>query len=103
MLATRAAAVSNRPSPPRNQLTVDLQRSSDWRYCPEKVFVAMLPETEREKRTGRPIRDGRELVSELSDEQLVEELMVAAMARDHRRIDRFKVLLAERDQRRLAA
>jgi hypothetical protein len=42
-----------------------------------------------------PIHDGRELVHELSDAELAEELVIAAMARNHRRIERFAQVLAE--------
>jgi hypothetical protein len=38
-------------------------------------------------------------VAELSDLELQEELMVAAMARGERRIDRFRLLLCERKRR----
>jgi hypothetical protein len=51
--------------------------------------------SERDRATGRPLRSD----DDLSDEQLAEELVVAAMARDHRRIDRFRALLAERERR----
>jgi len=50
---------------------------------------------ERDQATGRPLRFDHDL----TDEQLAEELVVAAMARARRRIDRFRPLLAERERR----
>lgn len=44
---------------------------------------------ERDQATGRPLGSAHDL----TDEQLAVELMVAAMARDHRRIDRYRALL----------
>jgi hypothetical protein len=58
-----------------------------------------LREHERDAVTGRLILDGQDVIRELSDTKLAEELMVAAMARGHRRLDRFRELLAERDRR----
>jgi hypothetical protein len=60
-------------------------------------------EHDRDKATGRPIRDDRELISELSDKELAEELAIAAMARDHRRLERFRLLLAENRRRQRLA
>jgi hypothetical protein len=40
-----------------------------------------------------------QIVADLSDLELQEELMVAAMARGERRMDRFRVLLCERKRR----
>ena len=40
-----------------------------------------------------------QIVAELSDLELQEELMVAAMARGERRMNRFRVLLCERKRR----
>jgi HPt (histidine-containing phosphotransfer) domain-containing protein len=42
-------------------------------------------------------RDGA--IGTLSDSELAEELLVAAMARARRRLERFNELLAERDRR----
>jgi hypothetical protein len=41
-------------------------------------------------------------VGELSDEQLEAELTVAASTPDHRRIERYQALLAERERRSAA-
>jgi hypothetical protein len=41
----------------------------------------------------------KRIVAGLSDLELQEELMVAAMARGERRLDRFRVLLCERKRR----
>jgi len=40
-----------------------------------------------------------QMVASLSDSELQEELMVAAMARGERRMDRFRYLLCERKRR----
>jgi hypothetical protein len=61
-----------------------------------------LHEHDRDAETGRLIRDRRNLIAQLSDAELAEELLVAAMARDHRRIERFNELLSERDRRALS-
>jgi len=52
---------------------------------------------ERDRATGRPLL----FDNDLTDEQLAEELVVAAMARARRRLDRFRALLAERERRSL--
>jgi len=54
---------------------------------------------QRNAANGRPVRDRQEVIRELSDTELDEELLVAAMARAQRRLDRFRTLLAERDRR----
>ena len=64
----------------------------------------MVPgDHERDEATGRPVRGQEELIRELSEDKLVEELLVAAMARNRRRIERFDALLAERDRRTVSA
>jgi hypothetical protein len=61
-----------------------------------------LREHERDAVTGRLILDGQDVIRELSDAKLAEELMVAAMARGHRRLDRFReLLLTERSSLRI--
>jgi hypothetical protein len=54
----------------------------------------------RDTATGRPILDDQELVRDLTDNELEEELLVAAMARNRERIDRFNTLLEERARRK---
>jgi hypothetical protein len=54
---------------------------------------------ERDERTGRPRLGPFEAVASLSDRELEEELLTAAVAPDHRRFDRFARLLRERDRR----
>jgi len=54
---------------------------------------------QRDAATGRPVRDRQEVIGGLSDTELAEELLVAAMARAQHRLDRFRALLAERDRR----
>jgi hypothetical protein len=58
-----------------------------------------LREDERDEVTAQLIRHRQTVIGELSDAELAEELLVAAMARDHRRIERFNELLAERARR----
>jgi hypothetical protein len=57
---------------------------------------------ERDLATGRPIGSAGELIEGLTDGELTEELLIAASAPDHRRINRFNALLAERERRRAA-
>jgi hypothetical protein len=55
---------------------------------------------ERDPRTGRPAQDGRELPPELlTDEELIEELVVAAAAAGRLRLGRFRALEHERERR----
>jgi hypothetical protein len=49
----------------------------------------------RDLATGRPLRD----VTELTDDELATELLVAAMAPGRLRLERFEGLRAERDRR----
>lgn len=49
--------------------------------------------------TGRPVEHGHELVTELTDEELNEELEIAAMSPGRSRLERFKTLLAEQRRR----
>jgi hypothetical protein len=58
-----------------------------------------LREDERDDVTAHSIRNRHTVIGELSEAELAEELLVAAMARDHRRIERFNELLAERARR----
>jgi hypothetical protein len=56
---------------------------------------------ERDPRTGRPVDEGREVAaSALTDNELVEELAIAASAPGRSRIDRYQALLHELVQRR---
>jgi hypothetical protein len=56
---------------------------------------------ERDPRTGRPAQNGRELPPErLTDEELTEELAVAAAAAGRLRLGRFRALEHERERRR---
>jgi hypothetical protein len=57
----------------------------------------------RERESQRDTDTHRQrIVTDMSDTELREELVVAAMARGERRIDRFRILLRERDRRRTA-
>jgi hypothetical protein len=66
----------------------------------QALVAVMLGAHERDTATGRPIRDGYEVIRELDDTELAEELIVAAMAPDRHRFERFMELLAEERSRR---
>jgi hypothetical protein len=57
-------------------------------------------EREYDRRTGRPLSDGRDLVEELTVEELEAEVTIAA-ADPQRRADRLEKLLREKARRRL--
>lgn len=57
----------------------------------------------RDPHTGRPVDGDKERFALLSDEELEQELTVAAAAPDHMRFDRYQSLLAERERRRRPA
>jgi hypothetical protein len=92
ILARAAATVAGLSPDPHKPDT-----QSPCRYW--KLAPLQRGDHERDETTGRPIRGDRELIAELTDDELAEELLVAAMGRDHRRLDRFQALLAERDRR----
>lgn len=54
---------------------------------------------EFDRRTGRPLSDGRDRIEELTDDELEIELTIAA-ADAHRRRERLDSLLLERTKRR---
>jgi len=58
-----------------------------------------LREHDRGAVTARLLRNRGVMIGQLSDADLIEELLVAAMAPDHRRLERFNDLLAERARR----
>ena len=62
------------------------------------AYRGCMSQTEREH-TDDIAAHWERIVADLSDLELREELMVAAMARGERRIDRFRVLLRERHRR----
>ena len=52
-----------------------------------------------DERTGRPLVDGREMIAELSDDELEQEVTIAA-AEPRQRAQRLDALLLERARRR---
>jgi len=58
-----------------------------------------LREHDRGAVTARLLRNRGVMIGQLSDADLIEELLVAAMAPDRRRLERFNDLLAERARR----
>jgi len=54
-----------------------------------------------DQRNGRPLDRGREAVRSLTEDELEEELTVAAYAPGLLRLDRYQRLLSERRRRRL--
>jgi len=58
-----------------------------------------LREHEQVEVTAHLLRNQHVTIGRLSDTDLVEELLVAAMVPDHGRLERFNELLAERERR----
>jgi hypothetical protein len=56
-------------------------------------------EREFDRRTGRPLSDGQDLIEALTDDEIEVELTIAA-ANAHRRGERLDNLLLERTRRR---
>lgn len=70
-------------------------RPPGWAYGPAGVSS----NREHDERTGRPRVGPFEAIATLTDRELEQELLTAAVAPDHRRFDRFARLLRERDRR----